>query len=256
MPSRLDTAMAATRRNVVLAAVPVVATLLSGSKILRVLAAGPGGGLTFPLPTGLPTLWTYVALPSAAGSGPSIGGPLAVTTFLPLFLVGLVLTAALEAGFLGSIEARLTNGEPSFVANVGRYTGRMIGVNLVRAAIVFVAFPLLLVAPILAVVAIVVLSYLVYGLPYEVVVGDRSVTAALSATVSHARAGGDYATFGVAHLLGGAAASLVLTGVVRTAGWPGILFGTAVVAVPAVFVAVYGVLTFRAVNDPPVPYAN
>ncbi|MFB6152786.1 MAG: hypothetical protein ABEJ27_00895 [Halodesulfurarchaeum sp.] len=66
MPSRLETAAVATREHLVLAVVPVLATLSSGSKILRVLEAGPGGGLTFPFPTGLPTLWTYVALPSSS----------------------------------------------------------------------------------------------------------------------------------------------------------------------------------------------
>ncbi|MFB6152785.1 MAG: hypothetical protein ABEJ27_00890, partial [Halodesulfurarchaeum sp.] len=79
-------------------------------------------------------------------------------TFIPLFLIGLVVTAALEAGFLGSIVARLNDEGTSFLANARRYLVQMIGVNLVRAAIVFAAFPLLVVSPVLAIVAIVVVS--------------------------------------------------------------------------------------------------
>ena len=167
MPSRHDRAAAVTRRSVPLAAVPFVASLVSISNVQRALGAG-GGGVTFPFPAGLPTLWTYVSLPgvSAGGIG-TVTGPGALVAALPLFLVGLVVTR------------------------------------------------------------------------------DAGVLPALERTVGHATDGGAYATFGFAHLFAGAVASFFLSGLARNGGLPGILFGAAVVAVPAVFVAAYGVLVFR-----------
>jgi hypothetical protein len=91
----------------------------------------------------------------------------------------------------------------------------------------------------------IVLSYVLYGLPFAVVVHDAGVTDALEATVERVETGGEYARFGVAHLLVGAAASLVLSALVRNAGVVGITLGTAAVAVPAVVVAAYGLLVFR-----------
>lgn len=248
MPSRVDRAIEVTRHSLVLAVVPAVATLLSGSKVARALEAGPGGGVTFPFPTGLPTLWTYVSLPNAPGGGSgSIGGPLSLVVFVPLFVLGLLVTSALEAGFLGSLARRIDDEPVAFLESVQRFALRIVGVNLLRAAIVFAVLPLLVVPP-LAIAIILVLMYLVYGLPFEIVVRDTAFVTALKATVSHALDGGPYATFGVAHLLGGAIASVGLTLVVRNGGLPGVLLGTAVVAVPAVFVAVYGLFVFRALS--------
>jgi len=242
-PSRFERAIEITRDSVALAVVPVAATLLSGSKIARTLSAGPGGGVTFPLPTGLPTLWTYVSVPSVTGPG-SAGGPLSLVAFIPLFVVGLLITAALEAGFLGSLSRRIDGGAFALVEGVKRFTLRMVGVNLLRAAIVFAVFPLVVVPP-LAIVVVLGLMYLVYGLPFEVVVHDVDFRTALETTVSHALDGGPYATFGIAHLVAGAVASLFLTSLVRNGGVLGIVIATLVIAVPAVFVAVYGLLVFR-----------
>lgn len=244
MPSTFDDALAFTRDSIDLAAVPIIATLLSLSKITQALEAGPGGGITFPLPTGLPTLWTYVSLPGGPAGGPSVSGPLAFTLFVPLFDVGLVLTSALEAGFLGSLNRRIDGRSTDFLGSVQRFTVRMVGVNLLRALVVFAVFPLMAVPP-LAIVVILGLMYLIYGLPFEIVVRDVGFLAGVEATVSHAFDGGFYAVFGVAHLFAGAMGSLILTGIVRNGGVLGVLLGTALVAVPAVFVAVYGLLVFR-----------
>lgn len=243
MPSRLDRAIDVTRDSLWLATVPAVATLLSFSKVARALAVDGGGGVTFPFPAGLPTLWTYVSLPGGTGAG-GPGGPLALIAFVPLFALGLVVTSALEAGFLGALAERL-DGEPGdFAASVRRFTPRIVGVNLIRMGVVLAALPLLMVPP-LAVVVVLGLSYLLYGLPFEVVARDAGIRAALEATVERALDGGDYAAFGAAHLLVGAVASLALTGLVRNTGILGVLLGTALVCVPAVFVAAYGLLLFR-----------
>lgn len=248
MGARFDSAVAVTRDSLEFAAVPAVATLLSGSKVARALATDPGGGVSFPFPTGLPTLWTYVSLPSGTSPG-SIGGPLSLVTFVPLFLLGLLVTSALEAGFLGSLLRRIDGESFQIRSDVERFTLRLVGVNLLRAALVFAVAPLL-VAPPLAVAVLLALMYLVYGLPFVIVVRDAAFTPGLRATVSHAFDGGLYATFGVTHLVAGAAGSFVLTALVRNGGVPGLLFGTALVSVPAVLVAVYGLLVFR---DLPAP---
>lgn len=248
MPSRYDRAVRVTTDSLVLAAVPALASLLSASQIARTLSSGPGGGVTFPFPTGLPTLWTYVSVPNTVATG-SVGGPLTLATFVSLFLLGLLLTSALEAGFLGTLSRRL-DGEPvAFVESVRQYLLRMIAVNLVRLAVVVTALPLMVMPP-LVLVIVLVLGYLFYGLPFVVVVYDARFATAVEVTVSHALDGALYARFGVTHLAAGAVASLVLTAVVRNIGIPGILLGTVAVAVPAVFVAVYGLLVFRDLRRP------
>lgn len=242
MPSRFDRAVAVTEASLSLAWVPVAATLLSGSQVARALAAEGGGGVTFPFPAGLPTLWTYVSLPSGP-AGVGVGGPLSVVLFVPLFLVGLLVTSALEAGFLGALNDRIDGDPPAFADGVRRFTLRIVGVNLIRFAVVLAAAPFLLLGP-LAVLVVLVLTYLVYGLPFAVVVRDADLGTALDETVERAKAGGEYATFGLTHLVAGAVGSFVLSGAVRNLGPVGVVFGTAVVAVPAVIVAAYGLLLF------------
>jgi hypothetical protein len=244
VPARYDRAVEVASKSAILALVPILASLLSLSKIARVLEADPGGGMTFPFPTGLPTVWTYVSVPTSVGPG-TVGGPLAVTTFVPLFLVGLVVTSALEAGFLGALSRRIDGDEFAFFDGMRRFTVRFIGVNLIRFAVVLAALPFLLIVPPLALVVVIGLSYVVYGLPFEVVVVDTSVTAALERTVGRARTGGLYARFGIAHLVAGGLASLVLTLLVRNGNFAEIIVGAILVAFPAVFVATYRVLVFR-----------
>lgn len=243
MPSTAQRAANLTRESIVFALVPAVASLLSLSKIARALASQHGGGVTFPFPTGLPTLWTYVSLPSGPG-GATIGGPLSIATFVPLFILGLVLTSALEAGFLGSLFGLIGDRDVDFLASAERFTLRMIGVNLIRAAVVFLVAPLLFFPP-LAFAVIIGAMYLIYGLPFEIVVRDVGVVEALESTASTALDGGAYAGFGIAHLVGGAAGSILLTAIVRNAGMVGIIAGIALVSVPALYVAIYGLLVFR-----------
>ncbi|MGM0590015.1 MAG: hypothetical protein ACQETI_00055 [Halobacteriota archaeon] len=243
MPSRYERAVDVTLDSLALAVVPVVATLLSFSKVARVLAADPGGGAVFPFPTGLPTLWTYVSIPSSPGGG-SVGEPLSLVAFVPLFLLGLLFTSALEAGFLGALLGRIDDAPVTVLQGARKFTLRIVGVNLVRAAIVVAAFPLLVFPP-LALMVVVVLSYLVYGLPFVVVVNDVGVRTALDETVRRALDGGAYAEFGIAHLAVGAAASFFMTSLVRNNGLVGVMAGTLLVAGPSVFVATYGLLTFR-----------
>ena len=243
MPSTFDRATAVTGRSLPLAVVPALASLLSLDSVVRALRAGPGGGITLPFPTGLPTLWTYVSLPSGPGGVP-VGGTLSLAAFVPLFVAGLLVTSALEAGLLGTLSTRIDGGRGGFAASVRRYTLRIVGVNLVRFTVVVAALPFALLLPPLALLVVLVGSYLVYGLPFVVVTRDVGVGKALDATVGHAADGGAYAAFGLKHMVAGAVASLALSWLART-GVVGVLVGTAAVAVPSVFVAAYGLLVFR-----------
>ena len=239
----MDRAAGVTRRSLPLAVVPAVAGLLSLSNVARALRAGPGGGVSFPFPTGLPTLWTYASVPGGSG-GAAVTGPLSVALFVPLFLVGLLVTSTLEAGLLGTLSARLDGDPDDFGGSARRYALRMVGVNLLRFCVVLLALPFALVFPPLALLVVVVGSYLLYGLPFVVVTREAGLEEALGATTGYASEGGRYAAFGFGHLVAGAACSLALSPLVRM-GLGGVLLGTALVAVPAVFVAAYGLLVFR-----------
>lgn len=246
MPSIFDRAVDVTLDSLDLALVPIVATILSFSKIARALEAGGGGGMTFPFPAGLPTLWTYVSLPNGAAGG--VAGPIALISFFPLFVLGLLATSALEAGFLGSLSRRIDDEPIDPIESARRFTLRIVGVNLLRVAIVVIVLPLMVLPP-LAIIVVLVLSYLTYGLPFAFVSQDAGVRAALGQSVNHALAGGRYATFGFGHMVIGAIASFALTGLVLNGGLAGVLLGALVVAVPAVFVATYGLLLFRELSN-------
>lgn len=250
MPSRYDRAVDVTTHSIDLAVIPILATLLSFSEIARMLAAGRGGGATFPFPQGLPTLWTYVSVPSGSATGGTISGPLPIVTFVPLFILGVVVTSALEAGFLGALWKRVNDERGLFVDGVRQFTPRIVGVNLIRFAIILVALPLITIPP-LAIVLVIVLSYFVYGLPFEIVVTDVGLGTALASTIEYGAEGGAYAMFGMFHLLIGGSASFVLTGITRNGGMPGIILGTLFVAGPAVFAAAYGLLLFKDLNEYP-----
>lgn len=254
MPSRYDRATEVTLGSLRLAAVPAAATLLSFSKITRALETDSVGGVVFPFPSGLPTLWTYVSLPNGptggAGGAP-LSGPLSGPLFVVAFLSGLLLTSALEAGFLGSLSRRIDGSRPAFVESARRFTLRIAGANLLRAALVFAALPLLVVPPV-ALVVVLVVTYLTYGLSFVVVVRDERLSEAIATTVGLALGGGSYAAYGLTHLLVGAVCSFALTGFVLNGGPLAVLVAAVVVAVPCVFVAAYGLLVVRGlVGRPP-----
>lgn len=243
--SRLARAKTLFRRRPWLIAVPVVASLVSVSNLLRALDAGPGGGVTFPLPNGLPTVWTYASLPSQ--TTPAATGVVGLFPGVAAFFAGAVFVGVLEAGLLGTLAGLADGDEPSFPAAASRHAVPVVAARLLVAGIVLVVISVLLVAPPAAVLIaplLLVVSYVLYGLPFVIVVEGRRFRSALTRTLQLARSGGVYARFAVAHLVAGAVVSVPVSSLIR-GGLPGVAVAVVVTAPVGVFVAAYGVVVFR-----------
>lgn len=202
--------------------------------------------MTFPLPGGLPTVWTYASLPTS-GSVPVAAGGLGLVPGLAAFLVGTVLGGALEAGLVGTLDDLAAGRSPSLLAAARRHVVPVTLARLLRASLILLAAPFVLAAPLLGVVIVPLLllaSYALYGLPFVIVVEERAFRPALSRTLVLARDGGVYLRFAVAHVLAGAAVSLPVSVLIR-GGLPGVFVAVAVTAPVGAFVAAYGVLLFR-----------
>lgn len=242
-PSRTDRARSLLRRRPALLAVPAFASLLSLSSLARALSADGGGGVTLPMPAGLPTLWTYVSLPP--GTGVSVAGGLAPG--LTVFFAGTVITGTLEAGLVGTLNGLADDRSPSFPTVAGRYATPIVLARLFLAGVVFAARPVFAAASWLAVLAaptVVVVSYALYGLPFVVVTEQRGLSSALRRTLALAVHSHDYLWFALGHLAVGAVVSLPLSALARS-GVSGVLVALVVTAPVGVLVAAYGVVVFR-----------
>lgn len=195
-----------------LALVPVIATLLAYEKLVKTAAAGPGGGMKFPIPAALPDLWTFVSVPNT-GVSVELGVPLLLA---PGFIV---LQSALTAGYVGSIDAALEAERPNFTDHVAAHTLPVLGVQLVMFALTVASFGFALVggmalAPVSVLFGLVV-GYLLWAAPILAVVRGRGVGDALVASTTHALNGGRYAAFTVGYFVVGIVASLLLSTLVR-----------------------------------------
>jgi hypothetical protein len=228
-----------------LAVVPLLGSLLSVSKVAAFAMPQGGGGVKFPLPTGLPTLWTFTST-SGTGGGVTVGPPgLSSVVGLGLFVVGFFVTAALEAGFLGRLAGVAAGRNGAFVDAAIEYLGRIVVVKVVLAVVTFaVAIPLFFFPP-LAVALALVVGYLLYGAPFVIVVEDLGVVAAIRRSVSLALSGGPYFAYATGYLAVGTVGSFVLTAVVFNLGLVGVVVGAGLVSVPALFLTAVGVVTFR-----------
>jgi hypothetical protein len=216
------------RPALVLGLVPALATLLDVGRVLRVVAArgrfDVGVSLQFPAP--IADLWTFTQLDAAGGVDPAS---------LLLLPVAVIVEGLLAAGYLGSIDDVLAGRPFEFGANVTRYGLRMI---LYTALWTVVTGGLLLVfaalSPVLVLVlgipVILVVTYLLYGTPYLLVVRDAPLAAALSRSVDYASNGGPYFRYGIGYLFGTAALSILSTLFVVNLGIIGLLLGVGLAA--------------------------
>jgi len=213
MPSLLEylqTAWPRVRDDALLLALPVVGTVLQFGNVVRVLNAGPGGGVTFAFPTGFATLWSFVNVPTGDGL---VANPL-------LFAFGVAVQAALTAVYVPRAVERVRpgRGEADPAAALRRYFAPLFGVAIVVAAVGVVFIAVALVAQALIWVAIplaLFLGYALYAAPFLVVVEDRRALDALEASYDHATDLGPYASYGLQYVLLVAAVSLPASSFVR-----------------------------------------
>ncbi|WP_323674245.1 hypothetical protein [Halorubellus sp. PRR65] len=210
LPEYVQAAWGRVRSDALLLALPVVGTALQFENALRVLRAGPGGGVTFSFPTGFATLWSFVNVPTPEG----------VFVRPVAFVVGMLVNAALTAVYVPRVVERVRpgRGETRVDAALSRYFAPLFGIALALAAVglVLVAAALAL-GPlvVLAFPLVLALGYALYAAPFLVVVEDRDAVDALSRSVDLATDGGAYASFGGQYLLLAALVSLPASTVVR-----------------------------------------
>jgi len=208
-----------------LLAVPVVLTFLSFDAVRRVLAfEGFHVGIKFVFPEDVPTLWSFVSLPQAPGSGVSPVGIL-------LLFLGALIGAYLSAGYLGSIKENLERGDFDFMTNAGRFFLDFLWFRLLLSL-----FELLLILAglvlgpliILALPVVLFISYLIYGVPYIIVSEGMGFEGALRKSVGLALTGGEYLEYGLKYLAFVALVSIPMTIVTVDFGLPGLVAGVLV----------------------------
>ncbi|WP_227134005.1 hypothetical protein [Halorubellus salinus] len=225
LPEYVQGAWERVRSDVLLLALPVVGTVLQFENALRVLRAGPGGGVTFAFPTGFATLWSFVNVPTPDG----------VFVRPVAFVVGIVVHAALTAVYVPRVVERVRpgRGEVRVGAALSRYFAPVFGIALALAAVglVLVASALAL-GPLvlLAFPVVLAVGYALYAAPFLVVVEDRGAVDAIDRSVDLATDGGAYASYGGQYLLVVALVSLPASTVVRL-GLPALALA-AVLAAP------------------------
>jgi len=214
------------RPVLVLGLVPAIVTLLSFGNVRRALSpAGFHVGVSLSFPAPVADLWTFADIGVAAGGGVTL------SSLLTLLLL-VVVEGVLAAGYLGSIDDHLADRRVDFGANVQRYAGRMVAFNAIWLLVtVGLSLLLLSVSPVLLLIvgfpAIVLLSYLLYGTPYLLVVRDEPLEVALDRSVTYARRGGAYFRYGVGYFGGVAVASVFASVVVANFGPVGLVLGMA-----------------------------
>lgn len=210
-----------------LVAIPFLGTFLAIDDVRRaVTTSGFHLGFAFRFPAAMPTLWTFVSLPSR---GPGVH----VSSTVYLIPAVLLVKSALTAGLIGSLEQVLETGSYRFATNVRRYFGRF----LVYEVLVWALFaPVLLLGVAGSILVLftlplfVAVSYLFYATPYLLVTEDLGVVEALSLSYRLAVAGGAYFEYGIGHLLFVLVVSLVGTVIATNLGIGGVVLGAALSA--------------------------
>lgn len=220
-----------------LAVVPFAVALLSTEKFTQLGNADFHVGVSFSFPFPVTGGWAFLSLPDAATGVGTGGVRTAVTQFGPaalgFALLSMVATAALTAGYLGTIHRALVDEQPHFFADARRYFVPMFGFQLlvlvyVLAALVFaVIFPLFLL-----VIAVVILvgGYYLYPSLHLVVADDGDLLTALVRSYQFTSAGGPALSYAGRYLLATALISLPATALFVNLGVPGVVGGLAVLA--------------------------
>lgn len=204
-----------------LAVIPFLATFLYLDNIRKAMGTpGTHLGVTFHFPTALPTFWTFVSLPNA-----TTGIHVSPTVyFAPIYVVA---ESVLTAGFLGSIREAVETERYDFAGNVRTYVRPLLGYTILVWTVLFAAFSVGVMASpliIIALLALLVLGFAFYGVPFLIVVDDCSLGEAFRESYELAVGNSNYAAFGVGYLVFVSLASIVGT-VFINLGIPGIVLG-------------------------------
>ncbi len=228
----LSEAAERTDRTLPLAAVPLVVSLLAVDKLRRVAGFdGVNFGVSFGFPSAVTGGWTFLSLPSG-GPGMTVY-PSNLPSFAVATAAATLVTAALGAGYLGSLRRAIAGKQRQFLADTRAYVAPLLLFQAASLAASLTFVGAALVSPALLVVVVpvlVALAYLFYATPYLVVTGDRSVVSALSASYGYATEGGEYASFFLRYLAATAVVSLPAVPLFTSLGLIGSLAGMVVLA--------------------------
>lgn len=214
-----------------LAVVPVLNALVQVSNFEKLAQFdGIHFGLKFPVPAPIMGVWSFTSLPNPGGGGDvQVFGPLWA---LPLFVV---FEAVLMAGYVGSLDDVLTSDGFDFPGSVREYFLPMLVYNVLGTALLLGLFAFVLAGGgfLLVLIAFPLFFALVYffwAAPFLVVIEDRGVIDALSASYDLGTGGGEYFEYFWKHVGVGAVVSLPITGLVVNTGVVGAALGAILVA--------------------------
>ena len=213
------------------AAVPFVLSLLAVQKVSS--ATGAGGvavSLQFALPADIATLWTVIDPPT---QGAAVQSPVPLLA-VPVFLV---VEATVVAGFLGVVRDAYRGDPPDFLAAASDHWLSVLGVRALQF-LVLVGLGTVLVTDgafgvVVGVPLSILLSYLLWGAPYLVVLRDADAVTAIVESAELASVGDRYLWFAVGYALVVAVGSIPVSVLVSTGGLAGVVVGAGAIACPA-----------------------
>lgn len=220
-----------------LAVVPFVAALLQVHRIRNVLADPSDfrAGIAFPVPGPLLDVWSFT---TTAGEGVNVTAP--EPPFLFAYPVVVLVTAALTAVYVGSLDDVLRGREYDALANLRAYfvpfaaygvLFAALGLGVVALGTVALAADdgaAVLLFVLLTFVSGAAVSYLFYAAPFLFVIEDCGFVSGFRRSYALAVDGGDYAVFWVLHVVVGVVTSLPTSLLVYNVPVLGILLGAAV----------------------------
>ncbi len=148
-----------------------------------------------------------------------------------LLLIYGVIAAAVTAGYLGGIDRRLRGERAAPLTCLAQFAPRMLLYYAVFFGAMFLALPILLIAPpllLLAIPFIILIGYLFYAVPFLLVVADEGVLESFRRSYGFALSGGPYLSFALWHVVVTGICSLVLS-VLASGGGVGVLIALLVV---------------------------
>lgn len=180
----LDRTLAHVDRLLPLALVPFVTALLNVDDLTATAETDTVVSVSASFPVYRYDLWSLVDSPDDGGVSASVpfDSLESIGLIVPLLGAYVLVSGTLSAGYFGSIAEGITTGRYDVAANVRRFAVRMIAMEALVVAVILLAFvPLAAFPPlfVLAVIALLVLSYLFFPTVYVLVLEDRGIGSAV-----------------------------------------------------------------------------